>query len=382
MSSLRRRRPSRISRPATPLTIGAGSSSGTCPLPRSQYDSIVLGPRQRRPADGRADRAALRAGVRQRCARRGSRTRRPSGSGGDNGVKAPRLAFTTDSFVVRPLFFPGGDIGRLAVYGTVNDLAVGGAEPLFLSAAFILEEGLPLADLKRIVASMRAGVRRGGGVAGHRRHQGRRPRQGGPGLHHHRRASASCPRGGTLSIRAARPGDCIVVSGTIGDHGIAIMSVREGIEFETVLESDCAPLTGLTRAMLAACPAIRAHARPDPRRRLERAERAGDGLAAWASGSTRRRSRSGPRCGAPARCWGSTRSTSPTKGSSIAVVPAEDAERLRGGDAGASAGPRTPPSIGEVVAEHPGMVTHAVGGRRRAGRHACWRENNCRGSVE
>ena len=76
--------------------------------------------------------------------------------GRDNGVKAPRLAFTTDSFVVRPLFFPGGDIGRLAVHGTVNDLAVGGAEPLYLSAAFILEEGLPLADLERIVASMRA----------------------------------------------------------------------------------------------------------------------------------------------------------------------------------------------------------------------------------
>ena len=98
--------------------------------------------------------------------------------------RARALAFTTDSFVVRPLFFPGGDIGRLAVHGTVNDLAVGGATPLFLSAAFILEEGLALDDLRRIVASMRAAATKRA-CAGHRRHQGRRSRQGRSGLHHH-----------------------------------------------------------------------------------------------------------------------------------------------------------------------------------------------------
>src|SRR5207302_4102083 len=155
------------------------------------------------------------------------------------GVRGARLAFTTDSFVVRPLFFPGGDIGRLAVHGTVNDLAVGGARPLFLSAAFILEEGLPLADLRRIVASMRqacaeAGVALVTGdtkVVDHGTGDGVFITTSGIGL---------VPEARSLSIHAARPGDRILVSGTLGDHGIAIMSVREGIEFETVLESDSA----------------------------------------------------------------------------------------------------------------------------------------------
>src|SRR5262245_61872058 len=128
---------------------------GTCPLPQSRYDHVLLGHGSggqltadliRRlfvPAFGNEVLAALEdqavVGL----------------DGSHNGVKGPRIAFTTDSFVVRPIFFPGGDIGRLAVHGTVNDLAVGGARPLFLSAAFILEEGLALADLQRIVASMR-----------------------------------------------------------------------------------------------------------------------------------------------------------------------------------------------------------------------------------
>ena len=123
------------------------------------------------------------------------------------------------------------------------------------------------------------------------------------------------PEGRSLSIHDARPGDRILVSGTIGDHGIAIMSVREGLEFETVLESDTAPLHGLTEAILEACPRDPLHARPDARRPVERPERAGGRVAAWASSWTRRRSRCGPRCAAPARCWGSTRSTSPTRGS-------------------------------------------------------------------
>ena len=229
---------------------------GSCPIPRSQYDQIVLGHgsggwltaeligRLFVPAFGNdvlarlEDQATLRLG-------------------GDNGVKAPRLAFTTDSFVVKPLFFPGGDIGRLAVHGTVNDLAVGGAEPLFLSAAFILEEGLALSDLMRIVASMRAACDEAGVslVTGDTKVVDRGK---GDQVFITTSGIGVVPEGRNLSIAAARPGDCIVVSGTIGDHGIAIMSVREGIEFETVLESDCAPLTGLVRTMLAACPEIRA----------------------------------------------------------------------------------------------------------------------------
>ena len=229
-------------------------------------------------------------------------------------MKAPRLAFTTDSFVVRPLFFPGGDIGRLAVHGTVNDLAVGGARPLFLSAAFILEEGLPLADLRRIVASMRRACDEAGValVTGDTKVVDRGK---GDGVFITTSGIGLVPEGRSLSIHAARPGDRILVSGTIGDHGIAIMSVREGLEFETVLESDTAPLNGLTEAMLEACPRDPLHARPDARRPVERPERAGGGLAGG-----RRAGRGGdpapargPR--APARCSGSTRSTSPTRGS-------------------------------------------------------------------
>ncbi|HYF01307.1 MAG TPA: hydrogenase expression/formation protein HypE, partial [Planctomycetota bacterium] len=142
-----------------------------------------------------------------------------------------RLAFTTDAFVVRPLFFPGGDIGRLAVCGTVNDLAVGGARPLYLSAAFILEEGLPLDDLRRIVASMAEACQEAGVhvVAGDTKVVDVGKADGvfiatsGVGL---------LPEGRRLSVGGARPGDKILVSGGVGDHGAAILSVREGLGFE------------------------------------------------------------------------------------------------------------------------------------------------------
>jgi hydrogenase expression/formation protein HypE len=170
-------------------------------------------------------------------------------AGNDDGVTGTRIAFTTDSFVVRPIFFPGGDIGRLAVHGTVNDLAVDGARPLFLSAAFVLEEGLALADLKRIAASMRKACDEAGValVTGDAKvvERGKGDQvfitTSGIGL---------LPEGRSLSIRGARPGDRILVSGMIGDHGIAIMSVREGIEFETVLESDSASVTMLAGEQL------------------------------------------------------------------------------------------------------------------------------------
>jgi hydrogenase expression/formation protein HypE len=171
-------------------------------------------------------------------------------------VTGQRIAFTTDSFVVRPLFFPGGDIGKLAVHGTVNDLAVGGAIPQYLAAAFILEEGLALDDLKRVVGSMRAACDAAGVqlVTGDTKVVDRGK---GDQLFITTTGIGLVPQNRNLSIRSARPGDRIVVSGTIGDHGIAIMSVREGIEFETVLESDTASLGELTQAMLKACPAIR-----------------------------------------------------------------------------------------------------------------------------
>jgi hydrogenase expression/formation protein HypE len=170
--------------------------------------------------------------------------------------RSRRIAFTTDSFVVRPLFFPGGDIGKLAVCGTVNDLAVGGATPLYLSAAFILEEGLPIDELKRIVESMQVACAEAGVqlVTGDTKVVDRGK---GDQMFITTSGIGVVPEGRALSIRNVRPDDRILVSGTLGDHGMTIMSVREGIEFETALESDCASLNDLTRTMLEACPTIR-----------------------------------------------------------------------------------------------------------------------------
>ena len=234
-------------------------------------------PRQRRQAHRRADPEDLPPRLWQRHARRPGRPGDRPPELGDNGrqrLAGPRIAFTTDSFVVRPLFFPGGDIGKLAVHGTVNDLAVGGATPLFLSAAFILEEGLPLADLKRIVASMRQACDEAGValVTGDTKVVDRGK---GDQVFITTSGIGVVPEGRSLSIRNARPGDKILVSGTIGDHGIAIMSVREGIEFETVLESDSAPLNDLTARHARSLPVDPLHARPDARRRLQRAQRTG-----------------------------------------------------------------------------------------------------------
>jgi hydrogenase expression/formation protein HypE len=279
------------------------------------------------------------------------------------GTKAPRIAITTDSFVVRPLFFPGGDIGSLAVHGTVNDLAVGGALPLYLTAAFILEEGLALTDLERIVASMRRAADQAGValVAGDTkvvdRGKGDQVFIVTTGVGH-------VPEGRSLSIRAARPGDCIVVSGTIGDHGIAIMSVREGIEFETVLESDTAPLTDLVRVMLEACPGIRAMR--DPTRggvssvlnELAAASKVGVVLNESAIPVR-------PDVRGASEMLGLDPLYIANEGKLIAVVPPEDAERLVAVMRAHSLG-RDAAIIGEVVAEHRGMVTlrSLVGGER------------------
>jgi hydrogenase expression/formation protein HypE len=335
---------------------------GTCPLPRSHYDQIVLGhgsggwltaeliQRLFVPAFGNDVLARLEDQATVRL-------------GGDNGVKAPRVAFTTDSFVVRPLFFPGGDIGRLAVCGTVNDLAVGGAKPLFLSAAFILEEGLALADLKRIVASMRAACDEAGVslVTGDTKVVDRGK---GDQVFITTSGIGLVPDGRTLSIGAARPGDCVVVSGTVGDHGIAIMSVREGIEFETVLESDCAPLTGLVRAMLSACPGIRAMR--DPTRGgvssvlNELAVASGVGVRLDEAAIPVRSEVRGA-----CEMLGLDPLYVANEGKLIAVVPPEEVgpvlEAMRAHPLGHNAA-----MIGEVVAEHPGMVTmrSVVGGER------------------
>jgi len=227
-----------------------------CPVPLVDSDEILMGhgsggrltaqlvenlivPAFRNPALERLDDAAL------------------VDAGGE------RLAFTTDSYVVTPIFFRGGDIGELAVNGTINDLAVSGARPLALSLAFILEEGLPLADLRRVVESARRAAARAGVpvVTGDTKVVGRGcadklfVNTSGIGL---------VPRGRTLGAGEVRPGDAILVSGTLGDHGVAILSQRLGLELDGELASDTAPLHEL--AALACASASGLHAMRDPTR--------------------------------------------------------------------------------------------------------------------
>jgi hydrogenase expression/formation protein HypE len=171
-------------------------------------------------------------------------------------VNGQRLAITTDSFVVKPLFFPGGDIGSLAVHGTVNDLAMGGATPLFLSAAFIIEEGFSMEELRRVVNSLRRAAADAGVqvVTGDTKvvEKGK-----GDGLFINTTGIGLVPEGLDLSANLARPGDKVILSGSIGDHGIAILAQREGLEFETQIQSDSAALHTLVAQMLAVSRDIR-----------------------------------------------------------------------------------------------------------------------------
>jgi hydrogenase expression/formation protein HypE len=168
-----------------------------------------------------------------------------------------RLAITTDSFVVDPLFFPGGDIGRLAVSGTVNDLAVGGARPLYLTCGFIIEEGLAIETLERVTASMRAAAGEAGVslVAGDTKVV---ERGSADKLFINTAGIGVIAPGIAVGAGNARPGDRVIVSGCLGDHGIAILAARGKLDFETTLVSDCRPLHDLVAAMLAASPEIRA----------------------------------------------------------------------------------------------------------------------------
>jgi hydrogenase expression/formation protein HypE len=174
-----------------------------------------------------------------------------------------KIAFTTDSFVVRPLFFPGGDIGKLAVCGTVNDLAMSGARPLYLSLAFIIEEGLPVSELKKVITSIAKAAAEAGVkiVTGDTKvvEQGTADK-----LFINTAGVGIVPEGVNISAANAKPGDKIIISGTIGDHGIAVLSRREGLKFEVPVPSDCAPLNGLVTAMLKASHNI--HCMRDPTR--------------------------------------------------------------------------------------------------------------------
>ena len=166
-----------------------------------------------------------------------------------------RLAFTTDSYVVAPLFFPGGDIGKLAVCGTVNDLAMSGAVPLYLSCGLIIEEGFATAELERVLASMSAQARQAGVqvVTGDTKvvNRGAADR-----LFINTAGIGVIARGVNISATRAQPGDVVIVNGTLGDHGVAILVARNELDLQSDIESDCQPLHGLVQTMLAACPDI------------------------------------------------------------------------------------------------------------------------------
>jgi hydrogenase expression/formation protein HypE len=213
----------------------------TCPLPLRDYPRVVL---------GHGGGGKLSEEIVEHLFVPAFRNPVLEALGDASVVDLPRgrVALSTDSFVVRPLFFPGGSIGELAVNGTVNDLAMAGADPQVLTAGFIIEEGLEMATLGAIVERMAAAARLAGVaiVAGDTKvvERGR-----GDGVYINTAGVGVVdPSAARIGPDRARPGDRVIVSGTIGDHGIAVMSVREGIEFETVIESDCAALHGLVRA--------------------------------------------------------------------------------------------------------------------------------------
>jgi len=274
-----------------------------------------------------------------------------------------RLAFSTDSFVVRPLVFPGGSIGELAVNGTVNDLAMSGADPLWLSAAFILEEGLAIADLAAIVARMAAAARMAGVtiVTGDTKvvERGR-----GDGLTITTAGIGIVPPGVDLGPHRIRPGDAVIVSGTLADHGMAIMSVREGLGFEAAIASDTAPLAGLVAAILAACPGV-GMLRDPTRGGVAASLNEIAGAARLGVEIDERAIPVSPVVASACEILGLDPLQVANEGKLLAVVPAGSAaavlDALRAHDLG-----RHATVLGRIVAEHPGLVAvrTAIGGSR------------------
>jgi hydrogenase expression/formation protein HypE len=264
-----------------------------------------------------------------------------------------RLAFTTDSYTVNPIFFPGGDIGKLAVCGTVNDLSMSGAWPIYLSLSFIIEEGLPVADLKKVLVSIKkasdeAGVKI---VTGDTKvvNRGSADR-----LFINTSGIGIIPKGVDISAANARSGDKIIINGNIGDHGIAVLSQREGLEFKLPVPSDCAPLNGLVAEMLAASKKIRCLR--DPTRGglattlNDFAEQSGVGILI-------EEDRIPVNKAALAACelLGFDPLYIANEGKLVAVVAAEDADvilrEIKRNEYGSEAA-----VIGEIIAEHPGQV--------------------------
>ncbi|MCW8795567.1 MAG: hydrogenase expression/formation protein HypE [Chlorobium sp.] len=264
-----------------------------------------------------------------------------------------RIAFTTDTYVVTPVFFPGGNIGDLAVNGTVNDLCVGGAVPRYLSAGFVLEEGLPLVDLERIVRSMAEAARKAGVViaCGDTKvvQKGQCDR-----IFINTSGVGFIPPGRDVSCRNLLPGDAVLLSGTIGDHGMAILTTREGLSFQSRIQSDSAALNGMIADVLQAAPNL--HAMRDPTRGGVAATL--NELAASSSVGIELDEGALPvreEVRGAAELLGIDPLTVANEGKVLLVVTAAEADAalavLRAHEHGSEAA-----IIGEVVDEHPGMV--------------------------
>jgi len=222
---------------------GSDSIGGfACPIPKSDYTNILL-------AHGSGGKLTHELIKKMFLSQFDNELLQPLHDGAVFSVADCKLAFSTDSYVVNPIFFPGGDIGELAVNGTVNDLAMCGARPLYLSSAFIIEEGLPLDDLWRIVLSMQEAAKRAGVllVTGDTKVVDRGK---GDKIFINTSGVGIVDNGVEISPNRMQIGDKILLNGEIGLHGVAVMSVREGLEFETSLRSDTAPLNGMVEMML------------------------------------------------------------------------------------------------------------------------------------
>jgi hydrogenase expression/formation protein HypE len=334
--------------------------SWTCPLPLRDYPTIVMG----HGSGGQMSFDLVRHMFlplfdHDALARLGDSTVLES----QVANQGSRFAISTDSFTVTPLFFPGGDIGTLAVHGTVNDLAMSGATPLWLTAGFILEEGLPMNDLGRIVTSMAAAAEVAGVavVAGDTKVV---ERGHGDGVFVNTAGFGLVPGGVNIGPDMARPGDVILLSGTLGEHGVAVMSKREGLEFETVIESDTAALHTLVATMLSVTPNI--HALRDPTRGglasalNEIALSSNVGIAIEERALPVR-----PPVQAACEMLGLDPLYVANEGKLVAFVSPGEADAvlsaMQAHRLGAAAA-----RIGQVVEEHPGMVTArtGIGGRR------------------
>jgi len=264
-----------------------------------------------------------------------------------------RLAFTTDSYIIKPIFFPGGDIGKLAVCGTVNDLSMSGAEPLYLSLSFIIEEGLPIPELKQIVASILKATEEAEVkiVTGDTKvvNQGDADK-----LYINTSGVGIIPEGVNISAANAKPGDKIIVSGNIGDHGIAVLSRREGLTFQVPVTSDCAPLNKVVKEMLKTSGNIRCLRDPT---RGGLATTLNDFATQSNVGILFKEDKIPIDKAVSAACelLGFDPLYIANEGKLVAVVASADAEnilaRMKRNKYGANAA-----IIGEVVAEHPGQV--------------------------